>query len=167
MRMMRGAAEHELDVGHRQLRPRLDEGVQAARHHGRGTGAVEIGHQHAHRHAVEAHLAVEHAGTLARIGHVGADVVLQILSDRQIGDAGDSHLAQMRGRADAGQHQELRRVERAARQDHFARRVGTLAGRRSPDAYSTPVARVPCIETRVACAPVSTVRFGRFFAGRR
>ena len=38
----RRAAEHELDVGHRQLRPRLDEGVQAARHHGRGPAAEEM-----------------------------------------------------------------------------------------------------------------------------
>ncbi len=40
---------------------------------------------------------------------------------------------------------------------------------RSPElsVYSTPVARVPFMSTRVACAPVSTVRFGRFFAGRR
>ena len=126
-----------------------------------GADAVEIRHQHAHRHAVEPHLAVEHAGdSCARIGHVGADMVLQILADRQVGDAGDPHLAQMRRRPDAGQHQELRRVERAAGDDDFAFASARL---RSPESltYSTPVARVPCIRSRVACAPVSTVEVVR------
>ena len=85
------AAEHELDVGHRELRPRLDEGVQAAGHHRGRAGAEEIGADHAHRHAVEAHLAVEHAGVRpSRIGHVGAEVVLQVLADRQIDDRLDA-----------------------------------------------------------------------------
>ena len=47
-------------------------------------------------------------------------MVLQILADRQIDDRLDAHLAQMRGRADAGQHQQLRRVEGAAGEDHLA-----------------------------------------------
>ena len=33
--------------------------------------------------------------------------------------------------------------------------------------YSTPVAPAPWVSTRVACAPVSTVRFPRFLAGLR
>ena len=48
-------------------------------------------------------------------------MVLQILSDRQIGDACDADLAQMLRGPDAGEHQELRRVERAARDDDFFR----------------------------------------------
>ncbi len=38
---------------------------------------------------------------------------------------------------------------------------------RMPLTYSTPVARVPCISTRVASAPVTTSRLRRLFAGLR
>ena len=61
MRVRRRAAEHELDVGHRKLGPRLDEGMQPARHHRAGAGAEEVGAEHADRHAVEAHVVAEHA----------------------------------------------------------------------------------------------------------
>ena len=43
----RRAAEHELDIGHRELGPRLDEGVQPAGHHRPRAGAEEIGAHHA------------------------------------------------------------------------------------------------------------------------
>jgi hypothetical protein len=62
MRVVRGATEHELDIGHRELWPRLDEGMQPARHHRGGPGAEEVRTDHAHRHAVESHLAMKHAG---------------------------------------------------------------------------------------------------------
>ena len=124
MRVRRRAAEHELDVGHRQFRPRLDEGVQAARHHRARPGAEQIRAHHAHRHAVEPHLAVERAGLLARVGHVGAEMVLQILSDRQIGGNIDAERTQMLRRSDARQHQNLRRVERAGSDDDLARGFG-------------------------------------------
>ena len=59
----------------------------------------------------------------------------------------DAVRAQHRGGPDAGQHQQLRRVDRAAREQHFARGVHELgaAPRRS---YSTPTARVPSSTTR-------------------
>ena len=162
----RRAAEHELDVGHRELRPRLDEGVQPARHHGAGSGAEEVGADHAARHAVETHLAVERAGALRAKHDQHGEMILQVLADRQVDDGLDTVLAQMRGRTDAGEHQQLRRVEGAAGDDHLARRPSTRRPcRRSLRPYSTPVARVPCISTRVACAPVSTVRFSRLRAG--
>src|SRR6185295_2984932 len=51
-------------------------------------------------------------------------VVDQILSDAgQVGDAGDSMLPQLIGRADAGQHEELRRDERAGCDDDLAIRI--------------------------------------------
>ena len=56
--------------------------------------------------------------------------VLQIAADAwQVDTHGDAVLAQFGGRTDAGQQQQLRRVERAAAQDDFAARHG-LHGRR-------------------------------------
>ena len=48
-----------------------------------------------------------------------------------------------------------------------ASRVARTVCRRPPARYSTPVARPPSTTTRVACAPVRTVRFGRAIAGFR
>ena len=51
-------------------------------------------------------------------------VVLQIGADAlHVGDHVDAVLPQQVGRADAGELQQLRRVERAAREDHFAVRA--------------------------------------------
>ncbi len=120
MRSGRQATEHELDIGHHELGPRLDEGVQPARHHGAGAGAEQIGADHAPRHAVEPHLVVERT----RIGtgeiELRRQMILQVFADRQIGRDRDAVLAQMRGRADARQHQHLRRAEGAGREDHLA-----------------------------------------------
>ena len=52
------------------------------------------------------------------------EMVLQVLADRQIDHRLDADRAQMIGRADAGQHQDLRRVERAAAEDDLALGVG-------------------------------------------
>ncbi len=122
MRRRRRAAEHELDVGHRKLGPRLDEGMQSARHHGAGPAAEQISPHHADRHAIEAHLAMKRAGVRPGVGHIGAEMILQIAPDRQVGDHIDAEPAQMLRRADAREHQELRRVECAGGKDHFARR---------------------------------------------
>jgi hypothetical protein len=54
-------------------------------------------------------------------------MVLQVAADRQVSDAGDAHLAQMRGRAYSRKHQKLRRIERASRHDHIAARFRLLA----------------------------------------
>ena len=51
-------------------------------------------------------------------------MILQVLAHRQV-DAGlDPHFGQMRGRADAGEHQELRRIECAAGDDDIAIGLG-------------------------------------------
>ncbi len=54
--------------------------------------------------------------------HRHEHVVVQVVADGQVGVHLDAVLAQVRGRADAGQHQQLRRTERARRQHHFLRR---------------------------------------------
>ena len=80
-----------------------------------------------------------------RIHHQHREMILQILSDRQIDDRLDADRTQMIGRADAGEHQHLRRVERAAAQDHLARRR-CARSTCPPFSYSTPVARLPCMD---------------------
>ena len=95
----RRAAEHELDVGHRQLRTRLDEGMQPARHHGAGAGAEEIGADHGDRHAIETHVVAERALVEALEKDDHRQVVLQVLADRQIDHRLDADLGEMRGRA--------------------------------------------------------------------
>ena len=66
---------------------------------------------------------------------------------------------QRRRVADAGQHQQLRRLERAGAQDDFAPRADLL--RLVALRYSTPTARLPSNRMRVAYALVSTMRFVR------
>ena len=68
------------------------------------------------------------AGDGERLGtfvlHVDARMVLQVRPDAgKIDRDVDAMTAQLVRRADAGQHQQLRRVERAARQDHLAGRL--------------------------------------------
>ncbi len=46
-------------------------------------------------------------------------MIVQVVSDRQIGDRRDAELAQVRCRADARHHQQLRRLQRAGRYQHF------------------------------------------------
>ena len=101
MRRRRCAAEHELDVGHRKLGPRLDEGVQAAGHDGAGAGAEEVSADHAEGHAVEPHLLEERAFVQAPEEDDDREVILQVLADRQVDHRLDAHFAQMRGRTDS------------------------------------------------------------------
>ncbi len=123
-----------------------------------GPRAEQIGAHHADGHAVEAHLAMEGAGLAPPKEHVGAQVVLQVLADRQIDQRRDAELAQMRGRPDARQHEQLRRVERAGAHDHLAARprANQIAARL--DAVRPRPRACPSISTRVACAPVATSR---------
>ncbi len=117
------AAKHELDVGNHQLGARLDEGVQTARHHGTRTGAEEIGADHADRHPIEAHLLSEGAVGQPLEKDAHRQVILQVRPDRQIDHRFDADLGEMRRRADARQHEELRRVECTARQDDLTIRL--------------------------------------------
>jgi hypothetical protein len=53
-------------------------------------------------------------------------MVLQVLPDRQVDESGDADRAQIPGRPDAGEHQDLRGTEGAARHDDLPGRVGTV-----------------------------------------
>ncbi len=60
----------------------------------------------------------------ARVLHVGFDVVLQVRADAgNVRHRRDAELLQRVGVADAGQHQDLRRIDRAAGDDDFAARA--------------------------------------------
>ena len=72
--------------------------------------------------------------------HLDLEVVLQVAADLgQIGCDCNAVRPQMVGRPDAGQHQELRRVHRPAREDDLACRDELLspAGARNPNSDAT------------------------------
>ena len=75
----------------------------------------------------------------------GADVevVLQVGADAgQVGDDVDAEPAQLVAAADAGEHQQLRRIDRAAADDHLAcRLVGRPAAHRIHHAAGAPSLR--------------------------
>ena len=80
-----------------------------------------------------------------------AGVVGEVLADRRLVE---QHLdfahRQVLGRADAGEHQQLRRVVGAAAEDHLALGAQLLRPGRAGVA-STPTARVPSNRTRWTC----------------
>jgi len=59
--MRRGgrATEHKFDVRHREFGPGLNECVQTSGHDGARPVAEQVGADHACRHPVEPHIAVE------------------------------------------------------------------------------------------------------------
>jgi len=121
IRLGRRGPEQELDVGHRQIAPRLEKGVQAAREHGAWSRAEEIGTRHVDGRAVEAHLGVERAGLLPGVLDVGGEMILEISAHaRQMHPGLDADLPEVVGVTDARQHEELRRVEHAAGEQHLA-----------------------------------------------
>src|SRR5579863_1023144 len=125
MRISRRPTEHELDIGHREFRSCLDEGVQSAWHHCRRSAAEQVSADHAERHAVKAHLTVERAGARPCVSYVGAEMVLEVATYRQVGGDTDAVTLQMLGGADARKHQNLRRIKGAGCKDDFARGFGT------------------------------------------
>ena len=116
-----------------------------------------------------AHVVVERALLLQLDDDARLVVVLQVAADLGRIDATTSMpwRAKQRRRADAGELEQLRRLQRAGREDHLARRRAPallLPGldpsrRRGRDRVSTT--------TRVTCAPVTTLRLGRCRAGAR
>jgi hypothetical protein len=101
-------------------------GGEAAAHEAAGLGHVGAARSVAMAQPAQAggqFVEVVVAG-LARVGVERADVqvVLQVGADAgHVGDHRDAVLAQVVGGAQPGQHQQLRRVDRARREDHLAR----------------------------------------------
>src|SRR6266852_3500908 len=93
------ATKHKLDIRHRDLRASLDECMQPARHDSPWASAEQPRLDHADRHAVKPHLAMERTGLGTREREKYRKVVLKIAADRQINCRLDPDLAQMRGRS--------------------------------------------------------------------
>ncbi len=92
-------------------------------------------------------------------------MILQVLSDtRQLMQAGDAVLAEGRRVADARQHHQLRRLERAGREDDLAPARSTFFS--LPCMYSTATARLPskmmrggvCLRLDAQVGPAAHVR---------
>ncbi|VWB89565.1 hypothetical protein BUB20358_04262 [Burkholderia ubonensis] len=121
-------AEMQLQVGPLERRIALDEAARlrdVARHH---PGAAREVARERGRHLREP--AHAHADQFRRI-HARiddeVDVIDQVRADvRRILHDRDAVPAQLVGRADARAHQQLRRVERTGRQDHFRARAERL-----------------------------------------
>ncbi len=117
-----------------------------------------LGRRRLHRHRLG-------AGVL----DVHLEVVLEVLTDAgEVGHDRDAERAQVVRRADPGEHQQLRGVDRPAGKDHVTgedpiRRPSSAR----PRATSTPMARDPSNSTRLTNAPVRTMRFGRPMTGCR
>src|SRR5258705_13164458 len=94
------ATKHKLDVRHRDLRASFDECMQPARHDSPWAGAEQPSLDHAGRHAVKPHLAMERTGLGTREREKYSKVVLKIAADRQIDCRFDAGLAQMCGWSD-------------------------------------------------------------------
>ena len=75
--------------------------MEAARHDGAGAAAEQIGADHIHRHAVEPHIVAKFAAGIAHPKDQSGEVMLQILSDRQIDQGLNAERPQLIGRSDA------------------------------------------------------------------
>ena len=128
--------EH-VDLQVRPLQPlvaahqRADIEAHAGQRPGAAEGVLHAG-QDAPRQAVDQ--VVHGDGLGALVGDVGVEVVVQVAADaRHVLDHRDAVLLQMLGRAEARQHQQLRRAVDAARDDDLA------AGARRPEAVGRAV----------------------------
>ena len=114
--------QHEFDIGCIEVRRRLDERVQTKRQMRRRTGAHQITAQHRDTGAIEPHHRMEGSGLGTFPQQFDFEVILQTVADGQIGHRRDAERAQMLGRADTREHQQMRRIERTAAHEHFTRR---------------------------------------------
>ena len=121
-----GEHEHQLQIGRRRVGCGAHEGARGGERAGDHAGALAAPLQHGRRHLGRA--AQRCAEGLGMAGHAPGlhvvDVVLQVLPHaRQRMGHGDAVALQLRLRADAGEHQQLRRAEGAAAQHRLAPRA--------------------------------------------
>jgi hypothetical protein len=108
---------------------RLAEGGDMGGRQGQQALALEQVFQRLARQAAALALLVDrHDAGLQPIAHAGDIVVLQVLADAgQVWTTAIPCSAQQLARTDAGQLQQLRRVDRPAGQDHLGPRLGGAA----------------------------------------
>ncbi len=155
----------ELDVGGLEPRIGLHEDAELARRHRHRSRALQRILQPDLRLAQKRRLPfVQRAGALDAEGGADLEMVLQIGADaRPVEDDVDPMSAQKLTRTDAGQLQELRRADRARREDDLAMR-----DRRAPVQPQVEADRRPAsMRMRSACAPVRMRRFLRCRIGPR
>ena len=121
-----GEHEHQLQIGRRRVGRGAHEGARGGERAGDHAGALAAPLQHGRRHLGRA--AQRCAEGLGMAGHAPGlhvvDVVLQVLPHaRQRMGHGDAVALQLCLRADAGEHQQLRRAEGAAAQHRLAPRA--------------------------------------------
>ena len=112
--------QQQLDVGQRDIVARFQEGGHAARHVGRETLAEEIGFRQFAADPVGPHHVVEGRRFLAPVHQDGRGVVLQVPPDAgQVELDVDRQRLQVGRRPDAGELQQLRRVDHPAAEQHL------------------------------------------------
>src|ERR1700730_3915232 len=100
---------------------RFQEGSDAAGKIRRKTGAEQIATSKLDEQPVQSHAALDGSRRAAAVEKKRRRMILKVLSDPGERNAnGDVMASELLGRADAGQHQELRRVDRARGEDHLA-----------------------------------------------
>ena len=126
--------EEHLYVGQFEILPALEEPGQRRRRHRDTARSEQARAKGMQRKAVHSQIAMETGGRRVFVLHSDGRMILQIAADLAA-VAGDlhAHLREVAAGADAGQHQHLRRVNRAACQHDLAQR---------PNAMRLPVAAV-------------------------
>ena len=110
-----------------------------------------------------------HGGRQARVAfqvaaEIDAGMLHQVLADAAaVGDDVDAERGQLRRRADAGAHQQGRRMQRAHADDHLA---GVDVGAFAAPCTRTPVTRVPSNSNRSTRARSRIFKFGRCLTAR-
>src|SRR5690606_20577674 len=120
-RIVAAVNDLELDIGPLLLLARADEALDRHRALTQGTSAEQPPAEEIERQPVEPDVAVEADIDRRLVDRHRDRMILQVLADpRQVDDWFDAGVLQRPGRADAGQHQQMRAVERPRAQDHFA-----------------------------------------------
>ena len=136
---------------------------------GGARAAAEEGPLHADQELAQRalHHGIEGDRLQAGVLDIGLEMVLQVLPDAgQVLDHRDLELPQMIGGTDARQHQDLRRIDGAARDDHLAPGAGDRLLAR-PSYIPRPMARRPSKRMRVVSARVTSSTLPRRIAGLR
>ena len=160
-------SEVHLDVRRHHLRPALEEGARLI-WEGRGhTAAEQQPFGHRADEPVGPQVPVEGDGLGAGVGEDAVDMVLQVASDAgELVDHGNTVPPQLVAGPNAGEHENLRRVDRTAAEDDLALGAdGPNAG--TVQRTSTPVARPPSTTTRRTRQSMAIARLRRCRTGRR